>query len=185
MFESVDTSVPSGDADAANVVSDWFDRHVDTIYAYVSRRAGDDVARDVTSETFRVALEQFDRFDSTVGAERAWLYGIASNLLRRHWRAEQRRLRAHLRHASRAQVPGDPLVAVDARVDAGRRVERVIAAVERLDPDDRDLLLLIVWEHCTSAEAARALGIPAGTVRSRLKRIRALLKNDEGVDSDG
>jgi RNA polymerase sigma-70 factor (ECF subfamily) len=109
------------------------------------------------------------------------LYGIASNLLRRHWRTEQRRLRANLRHASSYPVPGDPLVAVDARVDAQRRLVQVIAAVEDLEPEDRDLLVLIVWEHCTSREAAQALGIPAGTVRSRLSRIRTQLRNERGA----
>jgi RNA polymerase sigma-70 factor (ECF subfamily) len=73
-------------------------------------------------------------------------------------------------------VPGDPLLGTDARLDAEREIGQVVTAVEHLDPDDRDLLVLVVWEGCTSAEAARALGIPAGTVRSRLMRIRQQLR---------
>lgn len=162
--------------DGAATVAQWFDRHVDTIHRYVARRAGDEVAREVTAETFRVALEQVGRFDPVRGGERAWLYGIATNLLRRHWRAEQRRLRAHLRHAALQPVAGDPLLGADARLDAEREIEQVMTAVAHLDPEDRDLLVLIVWEGCTSAEVAGALNIPAGTVRSRLKRIRLHLR---------
>ena len=167
---------PAAD-DRAAVVAGWFDRHVDTIHRYVARRAGDEVARELTAETFRVALEDFDRYDPTRGGERPWLYGIATNLLRHHWRNEQRRLRAHLRHAGVTDaVAGDPLVGVDSRIDAQRRLELVVDLIEQLDPDDRDLLVLVALEGCTSAEAAQALDIPAGTVRSRLNRIRTQLR---------
>lgn len=181
MSDQLDSAVPRGGLDAQRIVGGWFDLHVETIHSYVARRVGEEAARDVTAETFRVALEQFDRFDPALGGERAWLYGIASNLLRRHWRIEQRRLQAHLRHAGGDPVSGDPLIAVDAQIDAQRALVPVIAAVENLDPEDRDLLALIAWEHCTSNEAAQALGIPAGTVRSRLSRIRNQLRNERGV----
>lgn len=181
MSDQLDSAVPCDGLDAHRIVGGWFDLHVETIHSYIARRVGDEAARDVTAETFKVALERFDRFDPALGGERAWLYGIASNLLRRHWRTEQRRLRAHLRHASRDPVPGDPLLAVDARLDALERLGQVIAAVEHLEPEDRDLLALIAWERCTSGEAAQALGIPAATVRSRLSRIRTQLRNERGA----
>lgn len=172
------------DAIARQAVAEWFDLHVDTIHRYVARRAGDDVARDVTAETFRVALEQFDRFDESRGNERAWLYGIATNVLRRHWRTEHRLLRTEQRSGgSIARVPGDPLVAVDARVDAGRHVERVLGAIERLEPEDRDLIVLVAWEHLSSAEISEALGVPASTVRARLRRIRSQLRADQGAST--
>lgn len=165
------------------MVAGWFDVHVDTIHRYVARRAGDDVALDVTAESFRVALEQFGRFDPSRGDERAWLYGIATNLLRRHWRTEQRRLRTQLHAEARTTVPGDPLVAVDDRVDAERDVERVLDAIDRLDSDDRDLVVLAAWEHLSSGEIAQALGVPASTIRSRLRRIRVQLRTDQGESS--
>lgn len=168
-------------AKPARVVGVWFEQHVDVIHAYLCRRAGRDVALDVTAETFRVALAQFDRYDPSLGHERAWLYGIATNLLRRHWRSEQRALRSQHRSAASVSVTGDPLLAVEDRFDARRDVDRVLEAVALLDPDDRDVLLLTVWEGLTSAEVAAALGIPAGTVRSRLSRIRAQLRADQGA----
>ncbi len=167
----------TGGADARRVVAGWFDRHMDAIHGYVCRRAGEQIARDVTAETFRVALEDFDRFDRARGDERAWLYGIASNLLRRHWRTECRLRRTQRRSIRGESGPSDPYVVVDARLDAGHDVERVLEAVEQLEAQDRDLLFLVVWERLSSAEVAVALGIPAGTVRSRLKRIRARLRD--------
>lgn len=165
---------------AASVVAGWFDDHLTTIHRYVARRIGEHEAWDVTAETFKIALERFDEFDARRGHERAWLYGIASNLLRRHWRTEERRLRARARSAGTEVVAGDPLLAVDARVDAEREIDQVITAIGALDVDDRELLVLVVWERLSSADAARALGIPAGTVRSRLNRIRTQLRHEHG-----
>ena len=174
----------AGDRDRATAcaaVARWFDLHVGTIHRYIARRAGDEVALDVTAETFRVALEQFDRFDDRRGSELAWLYGIATNVLRRHWRTEQRRLRIQLRSDARTRPSvGDPSVVVDDRVDAQRDVERVVDAIEQLDPDDRDLIVLVAVEHLTSAEIGVALGIPASTVRARVRRIRSQLRAEQG-----
>ena len=171
--------------DARAVVADWFDHHVDTIYDYVARRVGEHIARDVVSETFRVALEQFDQFDVARGGERAWLFGIATNVLRRHWRTEERRLRACAAVAATPDVTGDPLVAVEDAVDAQRRVARLVDAVCALSPDDRDLLVLTAWEGMSSTETASVLGVPAGTVRSRLNRIRTQLRTDEAPTERG
>lgn len=165
----------------ARLVGAWFEEHVETIHAYVCRRAGRDVAADVTAETFRVALVQFDRYDPSLGNERAWLYGIATNLLRRHWRTEIRALRTQQRSVLSMPAVGDPLLAAEDRIDARRDVDRVLEAVALLDPDDRDIVLLSVWEGLTSAEVAAAVGIPAGTVRSRLSRIRAQLRANQGA----
>lgn len=166
---------------AAAIVAEWFDRHVDTIHRYVSRRAGEGVARELTAETFRIALERFDTYVANPGGERPWLYGIAANVLRRHWRTEHRRLRAQLRLAAMsAEVVGAETVDSESRLDARRQLRRVVDVIGRLDPADRDLLILVAVEGCTSAEAADALDIPAGTVRSRLNRIRTQLR-DQGA----
>jgi len=179
-WEMVTPESTTQSALAVSTVASWFDRHVDTIHRYVARRAGSDVARDVTADTFRIAIEQFERFDPRRGSERAWLYGIATNLLRRHQRAEQRRLRTELRSWAAEPSIVDPLLAADGRLDAHRELERTLLAAAELSPDDRDLLVLVAWERCSSAEAAQALGIPAGTVRSRLRRIRQQLGTDPG-----
>ena len=165
---------------ASAIVAGWFDEHVSTIHRFAARRIGEHAAWDITADTFRIALEQFNDFDACRGHERAWLFGIASNLLRRHWRTEQRRLHAYLRSTSPADLAGDPLVAVDSRIDAERDIERVVNAIDRLDPDDRELLFLIVWDQLSSIEVSQVMNIPAGTVRSRLKRIRTDLRRQQG-----
>jgi RNA polymerase sigma-70 factor (ECF subfamily) len=146
--------------------------HSGEVYRYAARRLGETLAVDVTAEVFRVAIERYPTFDALLGHERAWLYGIASNLIRTHWRTEQRRLRALSREQSLASAPCDPLLRVEERVDADSALTDVMNAVAELSQDDRDLLTLFAWECCSYAEIAEALCIPIGTVRSRLNRIR-------------
>lgn len=160
---------------SAEVVADWFDRHAKDLGAYAARRVGVTLARDVVADTFRFAYERFDGYDPQRGNERAWLFGIATNLIRRHWRAEERRLRIQARAASADARALDPLLRVEERLDARSRYDLVVDAIAGLDPDDRDLVVLIAWEQMTSRQAADVLGIRPGTVRSRLNRIRAHL----------
>lgn len=161
-----------------------FDEHVDALYGYVGRRLGRDVAADVVGDVFEVALRQSDRFDAGRGSERAWLLGIATNLMRRHWRTEQRRLRAIRRAAGKPTVPGDALLDLAERLDASTEAERAMAAVGDLAPEDRDLLLLVAWEGTPYKVCAEILGIPVGTVRSRLHRIRRELYAAVHLDSE-
>jgi RNA polymerase sigma factor (sigma-70 family) len=156
-------------------VAGWFDRHAASLAGYANRRVGSSTAKDVVADTFRIALEQRSAFDPRRGDERAWLYGIATNLIRRHWRTEERRLRTQTRSLAADTRQVDPLLDLVDAVDARRSYDRVVEAVIRLDPDDRDLLVLVAWEGMTSAEAAAVLGVPPGTVRSRLHRIRTRL----------
>ncbi len=156
-------------------VARLYDEHVDAVFGYLARRLGPDSARDVVADVFEVAVAQHDRFDPARGSPRAWLFGIATNLIRRHWRTEQRRLRAWQHAGARPSVAGDPLLAVVERLDAVDAVAVVMAAVAELEADDRDLLLLVAWEGASYATCASILGIPLGTARSRLHRIRGQL----------
>jgi len=141
--------------------------HADALFSYFARRVGRDHAEDLLAETFQVALHSFESFDADRGSDRGWLFGIGSNLLRHHWRTEQRRLRALARDAETPATSIDPLLSVGDhvvdRVDAGRAVERVIDALGELDADDRTLLFLSGWEHMTSREIGTVIGAPAAT----------------------
>ena len=159
--------------------------HVEAIYAYLARRLGSELANDLAAETFRVAIENLERFDTTRGSERAWLFGIAPNLMRRHWRTETRRLRAMSRHANVPATALDPLLGVTERIDATQESQRLLRAVANLAAEDRDLLVLVAWERCSHREVADALGIPMGTVRSRLHRIRTELRTGMDKHDDG
>ncbi|MEV4491443.1 sigma-70 family RNA polymerase sigma factor [Micromonospora coxensis] len=152
-----------------------FDRHAGALHRYLSRRVGD-LADDLLSEAFLVAFRRRCDYRPERTDVRPWLYGIAANLLRHHVRQEVARYRALTRVAARSEVASpDGRHDADAaaqRVDAeGMRVD-LAAALADLEPGDREVLLLAAWAELTYAEIAVALGIPVGTVRSRLHRAR-------------
>ena len=174
------SAVADGAASASLFAERLFAQFARDVHAYLGRRVGRELAFDLTAETFRVVVEQADRFDPARGHERAWLFGIATNILRNRRRSEQRRLAALARSAGRSSAAIDPLIRVDERLDAEDAVGEVLGRVALLDPADRDLVALYAWEGCTYAEVAEALGVPVGTVRSRLHRIRRLIDVIEG-----
>ncbi|MEV1005647.1 RNA polymerase sigma factor [Nonomuraea sp. NPDC050202] len=148
-----------------------FDRHYDCIHAYADRRLGRSLADDVAAETFLIAFDKREQYDVSRADARPWLFGIASNLIARHHRAEVRQYRALARTG--AEEPGDDHAdRVASSLDAVAHRNRLAAALAGLSGADRDVLLLVAWAELTSEEAGRALGIPAGTARSRLHRAR-------------
>lgn len=153
-----------------------FERHVDQIYAYVVRRVGPSVAEELTADTFARAFEHRDRFEPIHDSAGPWLYGIATNVLHRAWRAERRQLAAYGRWASAADVAVDEFEGADARVDAERAAAYLVASLGQLESGDRDALLLFVWEGLSYQEIGSALTIPTGTVASRINRARRQLK---------
>lgn len=153
-----------------------FDRYHQQIHGYAARRLGPSLADDVASETFLVAFARRDRHDLTRADARPWLYGIASNLIARHHRAEERRYRALAKSGVDEVSDGhDDRVAV--RLDAQARRRPLAAALAKLSERDRDVLLLVAWADLTCEEASHALDIPAGTARSRLHRARRRIRD--------
>jgi RNA polymerase sigma factor (sigma-70 family) len=160
-----------------------FDRHYRNIYAYVARRLGPDLAEDVASETFLTAFDRRHSFDPERGDARPWLYGIASNLVARHVRAETRRYRALARAGGQESGSGDGHAdAVAGRLDAAAVRGQLAEALRRLPEPVRAVLLLVAWAGLNQQEAAVALGIPAGTARSRLHRARSQMRQALGAD---
>jgi RNA polymerase sigma factor (sigma-70 family) len=155
-----------------------FDRYYAQIHGYAARRLGQGLADDVAAETFLVAFARRERYEVTRPDARPWLYGIVSNLISRHHRAEHRRYRALARSGAH-QVSEGHEEEVAIRLDAQAYRGPLAAALAGISSADRDVLLLVAWAQLTSDEAGEALGIPAGTARSRLhrarKRIRAAL----------
>jgi RNA polymerase sigma factor (sigma-70 family) len=154
-----------------------FDVYARSLHRYLARRVGADTAHDLVSETFLVALNQRHSYDPRRGAVRSWLYGIATNLLRRQCRQEVRALQATARsagHAPGAEASHDTRVAD--RLDAAAMAAQLAGALASLSEGDRDVLLLTSWAGLDSTEVADALNIPVGTVRSRLHRVRKWLR---------
>jgi RNA polymerase sigma factor (sigma-70 family) len=152
-----------------------FDRHYAEVHGYVARRLGQGLADDTASETFLVAFAGRGQYDVSHPNARPWLYGIASNLIARHYRAEQRRYRALVR-VGIDDVSEGYADQADVRLDAQARQGPLAAALSEISDADRDVLLLVAWAELTSEEAGQALGIPAGTARSRLHRARKQLR---------
>jgi RNA polymerase sigma factor (sigma-70 family) len=145
-----------------------FDRHFDAIHGYLRRRVGTSIADDLAAEIFAQAFEHRKRYDRQRPDARPWLFGIAHNLLRHHYRDEERALRAY------ARTGVDP---VQGSVeDAGREGRELAEALATLSPGERNVLLLVAWAELEYVEVAEALGIPVGTVRSRLNRARGRVR---------
>ncbi len=153
-----------------------FDRHVDPVRRFVTRRLGAGRADDVVGEVFRVAFEQRRSFDTATSSALPWLYGIAANRVRREHRSHARWLAALQRADGRRDLGIDPLLDVAARVDAEAEREQLATGLLALTDADREVLLLVAWEQLTPAEAAAVLGIPAATARTRLHRARHQLR---------
>ena len=170
----------AGGDDAALIACSWleperfakvFDRHYADVHAFLARRLGAGLADDLAAETFLVAFDRRRRYDLAYTSALPWLYGIASTRVARPRRAELRRYRALARAAVSEAVDGHSERA-NGRVDAAALRGRLAAALVEIADRDREVLLLVAWAQLSCEEAARALGIPAGTARSRLHRAR-------------
>ena len=157
-----------------------FDRHATVLHRYLVRRLGPDEAEAMVGEVFRIAFEKRDTYDLLRPVARPWLYGIATNLLAKHRRREARRIHAMARLAAQRLSPVDDADRVSVVVDATKHWERVAQAVTSLPQPERDALMLHIWEALSYEEVADALGVPVGTVRSRIHRARRRLRELAG-----
>jgi RNA polymerase sigma factor (sigma-70 family) len=157
-------------------VGTLFDEHAHAVYNQAFRLTGNwSAAEDVVSLTFLEAWRLRGRAEPAGGSLRPWLLGIAVNVTRNMSRAA-RRHQAVLR-----RLPGMPPVPdfadeLAGRIDDTAQLQRVLAALGTLRPGERDVLALCVWSGLDDTAAAGALGVPVGTVRSRLSRARRKLR---------
>ncbi|MGW7329874.1 RNA polymerase sigma factor [Streptomyces sp. NPDC054840] len=169
------TRVRSGDPDA---YAELFDSYARTLYNHAFRMTGDwAAAEDVMSAAFLEAWRLRGTVDPVGGSLRPWLLGIATNLARNHCRSN-RRYRAAAAATAAAGVASVPDHAeeVAGRLDDRRQIAATLGQLSALRGPEREVLLLCLGEGLEYAEAARVLGIPVGTVRSRLSRARTKLR---------
>jgi RNA polymerase sigma factor (sigma-70 family) len=145
------------------------------VLGYVLRRSDSrEDALDVVAETFATAWRRRAGLPADPEEVRPWLFGIARWCLANAIRSSHRAGRLGQRLADSFQegaVP-DPSTVHESRVDS----RLVRQALDELAPEDRELVTLIAWEGLTPAQAAAALGLPAGTARVRLHRARTRLR---------
>jgi RNA polymerase sigma-70 factor, ECF subfamily len=166
-----------GDAEA---FAELYRRHAPRIYNYLFRRTGNwSEAEDLVASVFLEAYRR--RRDAAVVDEKivAWLFGIATNLAhnrrRSMWRGRRLIERAG---AVASQAPAEPDAA--ARAEAAEQMRHILERLRSLPREQQDVIALCVWSGLSYEEAAAALGVPVGTVRSRLSRARASVAELEG-----
>ena len=177
MMERSDTGiwnrVRAGDAQAFAML---FERHAEAIYNYCFRRIGKwESAEDLMSIVF---LEAWRRRSIELPENKIlpWLYGVAGNVVRNEARS-QRRFAAALRRLPEPLSEPDFTELSDQRADDEDVMRNILGLVSQLPRGDLEVFALCAWSDLTYEDAAFALGIPVGTVRSRLSRARAHLRS--------
>ncbi|MEW1779710.1 RNA polymerase sigma factor [Streptomyces sp. NPDC086777] len=172
MDYSLHTRIRAGDPEAFR---ELFRDHARLVHRHAVRVTGDwSGAEDIVSLTFLEAWRLRARLRDEGDSPRPWLMGIAVNVLRNTTRAARRHQRALQRLPARETVPdfADELVGRIADADELAAAQR---ALRKMNRSEREVFTLCVWSGLGYAEAAAALGVPVGTVRSRLSRARRRL----------
>jgi len=154
-----------------------FERHGRAVYNHCFRRTADwSAAEDLTSVVFLEAWRKRNDVRLHGDSLLPWLYGVATNVLRNRTRSLHRYRSA----LARIPIEQEADFAEDAgeRIDDERQLRRVLAVFRLLPKRDQDVLALCIWSSLTYEEAAVALDLPVGTVRSRLSRARSRLRDD-------
>ncbi len=174
MESSVRARIRAGDATA---FAELFDQYARSVYNHAFRLTADwSVAEDVMAATYLQAWRSRERIGEEGGSLRPWLLGIATNEARNHTRSNRRyRAAAAALHAEDFAEP-DHADRVAGRIDDGARLTAAITALAKLRRQEREVVTLCLWEGLDYESAARALGVPIGTVRSRLSRARTRLR---------
>ncbi len=169
-----DEKLRSGPIEAPADFEDAFREHFAQVYRFIARRVGTGLAEDLAAEAFATAYRRRASYDRERGSLRSWLFGIAANIVREHWRDEQRLLELDARLASGGTGSFDD--DADSRVVAAALAPQIAGALAALNPEQREVLLLHAWADLSHEEISAALGIANGTARSRLSRARAALR---------
>lgn len=178
MEMSVRARIRAGDPDAFGSL---FDNYARAVYNHAFRLTGDwSAAEDVLSLTFLEAWRLRETVDLNGGSLRPWLLGIATNTARNTRRAA-RRHEAAVSRLPREEVFPDFAEDLVSRIDDAGQVAALQAALSRLRRPEREVVALCIWSGLDYAAAAQALGIPVGTVRSRLSRARKKLHKHAGI----
>lgn len=176
MEQDSDAEVISASLTDPAAFGSLFDRHATVLHRYLVRRVGVVEADALLGELFLIAFEKRSSFDINRGSARPWLYGIGTNLIARHRRSEERRLRAFGRLAAQRQPAHDLANQVSGAIDASIAWGDVVLGLTALPEVERDTLVLFAWESLSYAQIADSLGVPIGTVRSRINRARNRLR---------
>jgi RNA polymerase sigma-70 factor (ECF subfamily) len=163
----------NGDAVAGETL---FERHVDAVCRFFANKAANNI-EDLVQQTFLACLESAPRYRGE-SAVRSWLIGIANNVLRNHYAAQ------HRAPITFATVSIEDLApSVSRMLQLAQSHVALLDALRRVPIDLQVVLELFFWEDMPGSEIAVTLGLPEGTVRSRLRRGRELLAEMMGDEA--
>ena len=168
-----DAAILAASVEDPDRFSELYERHLAVVVGYLAHRVGPELAEDLAAEAFVRAFHARDRYRAEHDSARPWLFGIAGNLIADNRRAERRRLRLIERMAGERDTSADP--GHEAAVSGTDLSVALAHELRRLPASDRDALLLTVWGELSYEEAAAALAVPVGTIRSRIHRARRRL----------
>ena len=155
----------------------FYREHVETVQRFVARRVSDPhLVADLTAEVFLAAIDAAPSYRAARGVPRAWLFGIARNVVANEFRRAGRERRAHERIDARRLLDSDDIARMQDRIDAGARARELYAALDALPAGERAVFELTALDELTPRQAAAALGIRPVTARVRLHRARAALR---------
>jgi RNA polymerase sigma factor (sigma-70 family) len=172
----------AGDADALIIgasleepqrFEEIFDRHYETVRRYAQRSVGPDAGEEVAAQTFLEAFAHRARFNAAYSSARPWLLGIATNLVRHQARSDRVHWTAMLRMIVEREEE-EPIG--EDGLDAERHGPVIRAALATLKEDDREAFLLHALGELSYREVAESMGIPVGTARSKVFRVRRALR---------
>jgi RNA polymerase sigma-70 factor (ECF subfamily) len=154
----------------------FYREHVEAVQRFVARRVSDPhLAADLTADVFLAAIDSAAGYRSDLGPPRAWLFGVARNVLAMHVRRGIREARAVGRLHGRRLLDPDSVQRIVERIDAERDARELLAALDDLEDGQRAVVELVAVDGLTPAEAAAVLGVTPVAVRVRLHRARRRL----------
>jgi RNA polymerase sigma-70 factor (ECF subfamily) len=150
------------DSSAEQGLRALYDGHAPVLLSYALRLTGGDRARaeDIVQETLVRAWRNLDRLEESAGPVRPWLFTVAQRLA----------IDAHRARRARPPETGDAALAVVPALDELEpTLDRIVVtdALDSLSPEHRAVIVETYYRGRSVAEAARVLGIPPGTVKSR------------------
>src|SRR4051812_28681706 len=155
----------------------FYREHVEAVQRFITRRVNDPhLAADLTADVFLAAIDAAPSYRSDRGAPRAWLFGVARNVVNTELRRTARENRALARVHGHRLLDEDDIERMQERIDASREARALHDALQQLPDGERAVLELVALDELTVTEAAAALGLRAVTARVRLHRARAALR---------
>jgi RNA polymerase sigma-70 factor (ECF subfamily) len=161
----------SGGRDHIPAFTTFYRRHSRSVLGFFAARVdGSETVADLTAETFARALAGLDRYDADLGVPRAWLYGIARNVLREHERHEHRARAVQMRVALGLSEPDPAALAEIDRVVDRLAAQPLLDAVDDLPDRQASVLRLRVEDGASTAAIAEEMGVEPGNARVLLHR---------------